>query len=103
MKSSYKAVFPSSAALLICGVVGLASSAVGGGTVTNYTQSDLQAALAGGGTVLFAGNGTIILSNTLVIAQDTVLDANGNKVSLSGGNVVRLFQVASNVNYWVKG
>lgn len=81
----------------------LARAALGSGTVTNFTQSALQTALAGGGTVLFAGNGTITLTNTLIISSDTAIDSSSNAVIISGGNGVRLFQVASNVNFQLKG
>src|SRR6266404_905219 len=76
-------------------------AAFGSGTVANCTQADLEAALAGGGTVQFACSGTITLTNTLVIAQDTMLDANGSTVTISGGSAVRLFQVGSNVSFRV--
>src|SRR5690349_17044428 len=88
--------------LLLLGSVA-APRAFGSGTVANCTQGDLEAALVGGGTVLFACSGTITLTNTLVIAQDTLLDAKSNTVTISGGNTVRLFQVASNVQFWAKG
>jgi hypothetical protein len=74
-----------------------------GGTVTNCTQADLQAALVGGGTVLFACSGTITLTSTIVIVQDTTIDANGYVVTISGGSAVRLFQLNSAVSFWAKG
>src|SRR5689334_20946560 len=80
-----------------------ACCAFGSGTVTNCTQAALKAALAGGGTVLFACNGTITLTNTLIITKDTALDATTNTVVISGGNAVRLFQVSSNVNFRAMG
>jgi hypothetical protein len=84
-------------------ISGLARSALSSGTVTNCTQTDLQKALNGGGTVLFACNGTITLTNTLTISADTALDGSSNTVIISGGNGVRLFQVASNANFQLKG
>ena len=75
----------------------------GAGTVTNATQAALQAALAGGGTVTFGVAGVITLTNTIIIAQDTVLDAAGFDVTINGGNAVRLFQVNSNVVLSVNG
>src|SRR3974390_1918780 len=85
------------------GVLAVCCSALGGGTVNNLTQADLEAALAGGGTVLFGTNGTLTLTNTITVALDTTLDANGNAVIISGGNSIRLFQVASNVTFAMKG
>jgi hypothetical protein len=85
------------------GVLALCFSASGSGTVNSLTQADLEAALAGGGTVLFGTSGILTLTNTITIALDSTLDANGHAVTISGGNAVRLFQVASNVNFSVKG
>jgi hypothetical protein len=53
--------------------------------------------------VTFACAGTITLTNTMVIAQDTSLDASGFAVTLSGANAVRLFQVNSNVTFSLRG
>ena len=65
----------------------------GGGVVVNCTEADLRAAMAGGGTVTFAGDGTITLTNTLTIAENAVLDATGHQVTLNGNNAVRVFSV----------
>lgn len=87
-----------SAVLLVSG--GLA---FGAGTVTNLTQAALETALKGGGLVAFGVSGTLPLTNPITIKQNTTLDANGRAVTISGGNAVRLFQLASNVQFWVKG
>jgi hypothetical protein len=68
-----------------------------GGTVTSCTESSLRAAMAGGGTVTFACDGTIAVANTLTIALDTVLDASGHQVSISGGNALPVVRVNPNV------
>jgi len=91
------------ACLCVALAAALARSALGSGTVATCTQAALKTALAGGGTVLFACSGTITLTNTLIISSNTALDANSNAVIISGGNGVRLFQVASNVNFQIKG
>ncbi len=67
-----------------------------GGVVTNCTETNLRAALAGGGTVTFACDGTITLSSTITNAVSTTLDASGHQITISGGNVVRVFYVATN-------
>src|SRR5450631_4365134 len=59
-----------------------------GGTVTSCTESSLRAAMAGGGTVTLACDGTITLANTITFALDTVLDASGHQVCIGGGNAV---------------
>ncbi len=58
----------------------------------------LQAAVARGGTIHFGCDGTIVLTGTLVVNQDTVLNAAGHRVVLSGGDSVRLFEVRSNAH-----
>ena len=70
---------------------------VAGGVVHSCTQSNLESALSGGGTVAFACDGTITFSNTLTISCDTVLDGSGHAVILSGNNAVRLFIVEPGV------
>ncbi len=65
--------------------------------VTNCTEAALRGALAGNGTVSFACDGTITLANTIVISSNQVVDGSGHRVTLSGGNRVRLFYVQTNV------
>jgi len=43
-------------------------------------EASLRAALAGGGTVTFDCDGTITLANTLVITNDTTVDASGHTI-----------------------
>jgi len=87
----------------LAAVLAFAPATRGGGIITNCTQTELQAALIGGGNVSFACGGTLTLTNTIVITQDTTLDASGFAVTLSGGNAVRLFQVNSNVAFSLNG
>lgn len=54
----------------------------------------LEAAVAAGGTVTFGCNGTIRLTRTLTISQNTQLDATGRDVVIDGGNEVRLLLVS---------
>jgi len=68
------------------------------GVVTNCNEAALRAALAGGGRVAMACDGTIVLTNTIIITADTVLDASGHSVSLSGNNAVRIIQIASGIS-----
>jgi hypothetical protein len=68
-------------------------------TVTVCNEASLRSALAGGGTVTFACDGTITLSNTLVIAANTVLNGNGHVVTVSGNNAVRVFYVNAGVSF----
>src|SRR5262245_35567671 len=66
--------------------------------VNNCDEASWRAALAEGDLVSFACDGTIVLTNTIVIGEDTTIDASGHSVTLSGGNAVRIFDVLSNVS-----
>ena len=69
-----------------------------GGVVTNATETALNTALVGGGTVTFDCDGTITLTSTKVITNDLVLDATGHNVVISGGNAVQLFSATTSAN-----
>lgn len=71
----------------------------GDGVVAECTESSLRSAMAGGGIVTFACDGTITLAATITNTADTVLDGRGHQLTISGGNVVRIFQVATNVQF----
>lgn len=66
--------------------------------VTNADQASLLRALATGGTVPFAVDCTIPLTNAIVITTNTTLDATGHNVTLDGGNLVRHFVVTNGVS-----
>src|SRR4051812_44750803 len=70
--------------------------------VTVCDEASLRAAIANGGTINFGCDGTIVLSSTLQIATNTVLDGTGHNVVLSGGNQVRVLFVATNVSLTMK-
>ena len=80
------------ALLLFLPVVGWA-----GGVVTNCTETGLRAAMAGGGTVTFACDGTILLANTITNTLNLTLDGSGHQVTLSGNYAARVFLVDTNV------
>jgi len=71
----------------------LGGSVFAEGVVNTCDQAGLEEALSGGGMVIFNCDGTIILTNTITISQDTFLDATGYAVTLSGNNAVRIFTV----------
>jgi hypothetical protein len=73
--------------------IGWACCAQAGGVVMNCTEANLRSALLGGGTVTFACDGTVTLTSTLTVYQNTVLDGSGHNVVLSGGSEVRIFNV----------
>lgn len=96
--------FPISIQRLLLFLIGamLMSNGFCGGTVSKLTQAELETALAGGGTVTFTTSGTLILTNTIGIAADTVVDASGQSVTLSGDGAVRLVLVKTNVHFQAK-
>lgn len=61
--------------------------------ITSCTYPALQAALAQSRSLKFACDGTIIVVPELVISQDTVLDATGRNVTLSGNQTNRVLEV----------
>ncbi len=71
------------------------SPAHAGGVVTVCDEAHLLAALAGGGTVTFACSGTITLTNTITIVEDTTINGSGQAVTISGNNTVEAFNVHS--------
>ena len=62
----------------------------------------LAAAVAAGGSIGFGCDGTIVLPQTLVIAQDTQIDGTGHTVTLSGNNQVRVFYVNPGVHFTLR-
>jgi hypothetical protein len=71
-------------------------------TVTVCDETNLRAALSGGGTVLFGCDGTVVLGKPLTIATNTILDGNGRTVTISGNNAVRVFYVNPGVRFTVR-
>jgi hypothetical protein len=65
-------------------------------------QAGLLSALAGGRIVTFAVNGTIFLSQTVVISKNTTLDGTGYNITISGSNSVGVFLVNSGVTLTLK-
>ncbi len=89
-------------ALMLIVAAFAATTAHAAGTVTDCSTygpgaGTLQDALTGGGTVTFACDGTIIVPE-ITISQDTLVDATGHDVTLSGNNANRVFNVASGSN-----
>ncbi|HEY5909465.1 MAG TPA: choice-of-anchor tandem repeat GloVer-containing protein, partial [Verrucomicrobiae bacterium] len=68
-------------------------------TVTNCSEADLRAAMAAGGVVRVECDGTFPLSSAIDVAQDTVLDATGHTVVLSGSKMTQLFHVRTNTTF----
>jgi hypothetical protein len=73
----------------------LISSTSVGAEVATCDEAGLRAAIQQGGTVTFACDGVITLSQTISISGTVTLDGTGRSVVLSGGGTVRLFEVTS--------
>ncbi len=78
----------------------------GDAVVTNTNPAALSAAIAGGGTIYLAFSGTVLLSNTLVIATDVALIATNRAVVISGSTnrgAGPLFSVNGGVEFSANG
>jgi hypothetical protein len=67
--------------------------------VSSPTDASLRSAIAAGGWVIIACNGTFNLTNTINITQNTTLDGTGVSAIISGSNTFRIFNVAPNVSF----
>src|SRR6266498_1685281 len=67
-----------------------------GAVVQSCDEAGLRAALAAGGPAKFGCDGTIVLTNPIVVTTDLTLEADGHDVRLSGDGKVRLFEVSAN-------
>jgi hypothetical protein len=63
--------------------------------INTLDEGGLLAAVAVGGWVGVQVNGTILLTNTVTITNNVVLDGTGYGATISGGNAVQLFYVAA--------
>lgn len=91
-------------AILLDMFFGFLPPALAGGVVTNCSNdTQLSSLLSSGGTITFNCGGvgasaTITLSSTKTISTNTTIDG-GGKITLSGGNVRRLFSVRPGVDF----
>lgn len=65
--------------------------------VKNCDETSVRAALAADGIARFECDGTIFISDTIVVTSDIILDATGRSVILDGNGSVRLFDVVAPV------
>ena len=74
-------------------IVNAPDAAYASGSIGNCNETALEAALQGGGQIVFKCSGTITVTSTKIITQDTILDATGQHVVLSGKGISRVFAV----------
>src|SRR5688572_16442404 len=63
--------------------------------INDCSEANLRTAMATGGHIIFNCDGTIVLGGPLAVTADTVLDARGHNVVISGNDAVRLFVVST--------
>jgi hypothetical protein len=61
--------------------------------LSSLDPGQLNAALQAGGTVTFAIDGTIVLTNTITLSNSVVLDGTNHSVTISGGGAVQIFNI----------
>ena len=66
--------------------------------LTNATPASLETALASGATMTFGFDGTIPLTNAIVVTTNATLDATGRSITLDGQSRVRHFVVTNGVS-----
>ena len=71
--------------------------------MTARSTTDFLAAVAQGGYFPLTNCSTIVLSNTLTISNDLVLDGGSSGVTLAGNNLLRLFTVLPGANLTLYG
>jgi hypothetical protein len=69
---------------------------------TVCSETELRSALDAGGEITFGCDTQIVLSATLQVRTDAVVDAGTNQVTISGGSAVRVFEVADGVSFTLK-
>jgi hypothetical protein len=98
-------------AILTVAILVLHCHAWADGVVNNCSQyaadgdgstTTLEEALMGGGNVTFACDGTIVVPG-IIINTDTILDATGHNVTLSGSNSNRILLISSSTTVEVNG
>jgi hypothetical protein len=89
---------------LVMGLMMLGANQARAITLTNATATDLKIALITGGTIKLVytvGSGTISTTTPFVIQQDnTIIDATGVDVTISGGGTTRIFDVPTNIHFF---
>lgn len=65
------------------------------GVISTPTEAAFTNALAGGGLITFACDGTVTLGNPTTISTNTTIDATGHSVTINGGTQVQIFFVGS--------
>jgi uncharacterized repeat protein (TIGR02543 family) len=79
----------------------LTVSCPGTNVVSVASDAALRAAVAIGGNVRLCFNGTLTLTNTVQVIKDVSIDGSGVSPRISGNNAMRLFEVATNVEFTV--
>jgi hypothetical protein len=66
--------------------------------ISNLNAGELNTALLAGGTVTFATSGTIVLTNTITLSNNVILDGTNHSITISGGGAVEIFNLPSGLS-----
>lgn len=66
-------------------------------TITNLASQDVRGAIERGGTITFAYDGVVSVSNQFDLTTDAVIDASGRSITFDGNGATRLFAIHSGV------
>jgi hypothetical protein len=61
--------------------------------ISSLDPGELTTALEAGGTVTFAVDGTIVLTNTITLSNSVALDGTNHSITISGGGAVQIFNL----------
>jgi hypothetical protein len=71
--------------------------------VTDCSEDGLLIALSVDGQALFTEDCSITLTGPIPISEDTIIDAQGHNVSISGDNQFLVFEISSNASLTISG
>jgi hypothetical protein len=95
----WTSLWPCLVALLVFALPGAVAAQT---VVTNLNSGELNTALQGGGTVTFSVDGTIVLTNTITISTNVVLDGTNHSIILSGGGTNEIFILPAAINFTLR-
>lgn len=88
--------------ILLLGIVSLMPAHARAAVIADCDEAALRTALEAGGEVIVECTGTIVISNTIVVAKNTLLTTTNQSLLLQG-NGARLFHVLAGAEFRVEG
>lgn len=68
-------------------------------TITDLTETSLVQALQKGGYIEYGTDGTVLVTNSITISSNAILDGAGHKITISGGGAGPMFDVSAGFNF----